>query len=133
MKIKLNFFSERLFFYHYFLSAGLGQALVGEGFTASAARISGGSQEANIQPTPQMLQAAERDRERYQREQDAINARHQQETERKTEAYRKTAEAEAERIRKELEKQHVVGLLHDPFLSLRFSLSFFLKKFRFAA
>lgn len=87
-------------------AAGLGQALVGEGFTASAARISGGSQESNVQMTPQMLQEQERDRERYQREQDAINARHEQDTERKTEAYRKTAEAEAERIRKELEKQH---------------------------
>lgn len=87
-------------------SAGLGQALVGEGFQASAARISGGSQEMNVQPSEKLLQEAAMDKERYGREQEAIQNRLQSETERKTEAYRKTAEAEAERIRKELEKQH---------------------------
>ena len=94
----------------FFSPAGLGQALAGEGFTASAARISGASQEVNVQPSPQLLKEAEMDRERYAREQDAINSRHMSETERKTEAYRKTAEAEAERIRKELEKQHAVSV-----------------------
>jgi len=87
-------------------SAGLGQSLVGEGFTASAARISGGSHEVNIQPNAQLTAEAEKDRERYAREQEAIQKRQQMDVEHKTEAYRKTAEAEAEKIRKELEKQH---------------------------
>lgn len=87
-------------------SAGLSQELVGEGFTASAARISGGSQECQIQLTPEMQKQAQMDQERYQRELAAINERHQRDIEGKTEAYRKQAEIEAERIRKELEQQH---------------------------
>jgi len=87
-------------------SAGLGQELVGEGFTASAARISGGSQQVQIELSPQQQKEALMDRERYERELAAINERHQRDIEGKTEAYRKQAEIEAERIRKELEKQH---------------------------
>jgi len=87
-------------------AAGLGQALVGEGFTASAARISGGSQNVQVQPSPQMQQEACMDQEHYERELAAINERHQRDIEGKTEAYRKQAEIEAERIRKELEMQH---------------------------
>jgi len=87
-------------------SAGLGQSLVGEGFTASAARISGGSQEVNVQASPRQQEEALLDQERYERELAAINERHQRDIEGKTEAYRKQAEIEAERIRKELEKQH---------------------------
>lgn len=87
-------------------SAGLGQELVGEGFTASAARISGGSQGVQIQASEQQQKEAYMDQERYQRELAAINERHQRDIEGKTEAYRKQAEIEAERIRKELEKQH---------------------------
>ncbi|GAU88204.1 CAHS2 [Ramazzottius varieornatus] len=86
--------------------SGLGQQLVGEGFTASAARISGQSSETHVQMTPEMEAEARKDRERYERELQAINERHQRDIEGKTEAYRKQAEQEAERLRKELEKQH---------------------------
>jgi len=87
-------------------AAGLAQAVVGEGFTASAARVSGASEAAQIKLTPEMEKQAMLDQERYQRELAAINERHQRDIEGKTEAYRKQAEIEAERIRKELEKQH---------------------------
>jgi len=87
-------------------SAGLAEEIVGQGFTASAARISGASSEVNIQASPALVEAARRDQERYQLEQGAIAQRHEKDLEQKTEAYRKTAEAEAEKIRKELEKQH---------------------------
>ena len=86
--------------------SGLGEQLVGQGFTASAARISGQSSEAHVQMSPQMEAEARKDRERYERELHTINDRHQKDIEGKTEAYRKQAEAEAERLRKELEKQH---------------------------
>lgn len=56
--------------------------------------------------TPEMEAEARKDRERYERELQAINDRHQRDIEGKTEAYRKQAEQEAERLRKELEKQH---------------------------
>nr|WBQ85675.1 CAHS 1b [Paramacrobiotus areolatus] len=80
--------------------------MVGSGFTASAARITGTSQEACVTATPQMQEQARKDEERYHREHDAIAQQHEKDLEKKTEAYRKQAEAEAEKIRKELEKQH---------------------------
>lgn len=87
-------------------AAGLGEQLVGQGFAASAARISGQSSEAHVQMTPEMEAEARKDREKYEKEIQAINARHEKDIEGKTEDYRKQAEAEAERLRKELEKQH---------------------------
>jgi len=87
-------------------SAGLAQEIVGEGFTASAARISGASSNVMVNETAEMRQQQLKEQEHYQREKNAIERQHEKELEKKTEAYRKTAEEEAERIRKELEKQH---------------------------
>jgi len=86
--------------------SGLAQDVVGEGFTASAARISDASSTAAVVETPEMREKARLDQERYQREQDAIARSHEKDLEKKTEAYRKEAEEQAEKIRKELEKQH---------------------------
>jgi len=85
---------------------GLAQDVVGEGFTASAARITAGSASAVVTETAEMRDKALKDQERYQKEKDAIARSHEKDLEKKTEAYRKEAEAEAEKIRKELEKQH---------------------------
>lgn len=87
-------------------STGLAQEIVGEGFTASAARISGGSSGAVVTESAELRQKSLKEQENYAREQEAIARHHEKELEKKTEEYRKTAEAEAERIRKELEKQH---------------------------
>ena len=89
----------------YFL-AGLAEEIVGQGFTASAARVTGASQELHVQATPAMLEQARRDQERYELERDNIAKQQERDVEKKTEAYRKTAEAEAEKIRKQLESQH---------------------------
>jgi hypothetical protein len=87
-------------------AAGLAEDIVGKGFTASAARVTGTSGETHVEPSPQLLEQQRQDQERYHRESEAIAAAHERDLEKKTEAYRKTAEAEAEKIRKELEKQH---------------------------
>jgi hypothetical protein len=86
--------------------SGLAQDMVGEGFTASAARVTSAGQTTMVQETAAMAEQARKDRERYQREQDAIAHSHDKDLEKKTEAYRKEAEEQAEKIRKELEKQH---------------------------
>jgi len=87
-------------------SAGLAQEIVGEGFTASAARISGAGTTCMVSETPEMRKEQLKEQESYHREKTAIARQQEKEMERKTEAYRKTAEEEAERIRKELEKQN---------------------------
>lgn len=86
--------------------AGLAQDMVGEGFSASAARISGGSVDTQVHESQASRELAAKDQEKYRREQEAIARSHEKDLEKKTEDYRKTAEAEAEKIRKELEKQH---------------------------
>jgi len=87
-------------------ASGLAQEIVGEGFSASAARISGASATTQIHESQASREQAAKDQERYAREQEAIARAHEKDLEKKTEDYRKTAEAEAEKIRKELEKQH---------------------------
>lgn len=89
-----------------FFPAGLAEDLIGKGFTASAARVTGTSEELNVQPSPALLQQQKTDEDRYHREQNAIAKQHEKELEKKTEAYRKQAEHEAEKIRNQLEKQH---------------------------
>jgi len=87
-------------------ASGLAQEIVGEGFSASVARISGSAAQTVIQETDATRCQAAKDQERYAREQESIAKAHEKDLEKKTEDYRKTTEAEAEKIRKELEKQH---------------------------
>jgi len=87
-------------------SAGLAQDIVGSGFTASAARISGSAASVNVVETAEMRETRLKEEERYRREQEAIARSQEKDMEKKTEAYRKDAEEQAEKIRKELEKQH---------------------------
>nr|P0CU46.1 RecName: Full=Cytosolic-abundant heat soluble protein 86272; Short=CAHS 86272; AltName: Full=Cytosolic-abundant heat soluble protein b; Short=SAHS-b; AltName: Full=Tardigrade-specific intrinsically disordered protein CAHS 86272; Short=TDP CAHS 86272 [Hypsibius exemplaris] len=87
-------------------AAGLAQEIVGEGFTASATRISGAAATTQVLESQASREQAFKDQEKYSREQAAIARAHDKDLEKKTEEYRKTAEAEAEKIRKELEKQH---------------------------
>jgi len=87
-------------------SVGLAQGLVGQGFTASAARISGSETQGVMHESATLHEQARKDQERYEQEKAAISHHHDKELEKKTEAYRKEAEADAERIRKEMEKQH---------------------------
>jgi len=87
-------------------SCGLAQEIVGDGFSASAARISGAAQHTVVQEAQASREQALKDQEKYNREQAAIAQAHERDLEKKTDAYRKTAEEEAEKIRKELEKQH---------------------------
>ncbi|OQV20263.1 hypothetical protein BV898_05814 [Hypsibius exemplaris] len=87
-------------------AAGLAQEIVGEGFTASASRISGGAVNTKVIETAEMRQKELREQEQFAREQAAIIQHHDKDLARKTEKYQKEAEAEAEKIRKELEKQH---------------------------
>jgi len=86
--------------------SGLAQDIVGSGFTASAARVSGAAATTDVVETVEMREKRLKEQERLERERDAIARQHEKEVEKKTEAYRKEAEAEAEKIRKELEKQH---------------------------
>jgi len=87
-------------------SAGMAQEIIGEGFTASAARVTAGATQGTVVETAEMQEKARLEAERYAREKDAIARSHEKDLEKKTEAYRKEAEAEAEKIRRELEKQH---------------------------
>jgi len=85
---------------------GLAQEMVGEGFSASAARVSGEASGEMVVESAASARQAFIDREKKDREMDAVAQASQKELEKKTEAYRKKAEEEAEKIRRELEKQH---------------------------
>jgi len=88
-------------------SHGFAQELIGEGFQASISRFTGASQESEIYESPKLLEEAKRDYEAKQKEQEVLRAQFEKELERKTELYRVAAEVESEKIRKELEKQHL--------------------------
>ena len=94
------------FLQFFFAIVGLAEEIVGKGFQASAARISGASTEVDMRPSPQLAEEARRDAERYQKEHDAINKQSDALLQKRTDAYRQQTEAEAEKIRRELEKQH---------------------------
>jgi len=85
---------------------GLAQEIVGDGFSASASRVSGNATQEVIRESEESARQAQIDLERRNREMNALAQQSDKEVERKTEAYRKKAEVEADKIRRELEKQH---------------------------
>jgi len=87
-------------------ASGLAQEMVGDAFSASAARITSEGSSSVVVESAAMAKQAAMDRERYTREEAAIAKSHDMDLEKKTEKYRKEAEAQAEKIRKEMEKQH---------------------------
>jgi hypothetical protein len=89
---------------------GLAQEMIGEGFSASAARVVASSTQESVIETAATSRQAAVDRERRQREMEAVARQSEKDIEKKTDAYRKKAEEEAEKIRRELEKQHEVSL-----------------------
>ena len=58
-------------------AAGLADQIVGQGFSASAARISGTSVDVAVAETAEMRQKSAEDQARYHREQDAIVRAHE--------------------------------------------------------
>jgi len=87
-------------------ASGLAEDVLGSGFTASAARVSGASATCEVVETQEMREKRLKEQERLDREREAIAHHHEKEVEKKTEAYRKEAEAEAEKIRQQLENAH---------------------------
>lgn len=87
-------------------ASGLAEQVVGQGFSTSATRITGASQDTMIVESAEALEKRLRDEEKYTREAESINRHADKAMEKKTEAYRKQAEHEAEKIRKALEKQN---------------------------
>lgn len=85
---------------------GIAQEFLGQGFTASAARISGATANVQMVETPEMREKNRVDQEKFAREEEAIRKAQEKDISKKTDAYRKEAEEQAEKIRKELEKQH---------------------------
>lgn len=87
-------------------AAGLAQEIAGEGFCASAARISGGSPQVTITETIQSQERYMKEQENYRKDQEALVKKYEKAIEKMHEDYRKKTEAEADKIRKEMEKQH---------------------------
>ena len=89
-------------------ATGLAQEMVGESFTASAARVTGSASQEYVVETAATARQSAVDQARHDKEMKAIAEAAEKEVEKKTAAYRKKAEEEAEKIRKALEKQHEV-------------------------
>ncbi|XP_055357667.1 cytosolic-abundant heat soluble protein 86272-like [Paramacrobiotus metropolitanus] len=87
-------------------AAGLAQEIVGEGFSASAARVTGASPQVTVTETLTSQEKYLREQENYRKEQEALVRKYERAVEKMNEEYRKKTEQEAEKIRKEMEKQH---------------------------
>nr|WBQ85718.1 CAHS 7a [Macrobiotus pallari] len=71
------------------------------------ARITNASQQQQIHESPEIAAEAQRDYVQKMKEQEQLAQEFERELEHRTIVYRKQQEAETERIRKELEKQHL--------------------------
>nr|P0CU52.1 RecName: Full=Cytosolic-abundant heat soluble protein 106094; Short=CAHS 106094; AltName: Full=Tardigrade-specific intrinsically disordered protein CAHS 106094; Short=TDP CAHS 106094 [Paramacrobiotus richtersi] len=91
----------------YFTTSFSAQELLGEGFQASISRISAVTEDMQSMEIPEFVEEARRDYAAKTRENEMLGQQYEKELERKSEAYRKHQEVEADKIRKELEKQHM--------------------------
>nr|WBQ85721.1 CAHS 7b [Mesobiotus philippinicus] len=80
--------------------------LIGEGMSVNVQRVTAASQEI-VYESPELAAEAQRDYEDKEKEHAQLAVAFEKELERRTEIYRKQQEEEAEKIRRELEKQHL--------------------------
>lgn len=84
----------------------MAQEIVGQGFSASATRVTSQTTGGVVHETPESREQARGTQQKHDKEQDDIRRQAEKDMEKKTEKYRKDAEDQAEKIRKEMEKQH---------------------------